>query len=75
MKDTYKKLYKKNPQVMAIHAGLECGLLGGKYPEMEMISFGPTLKSPHSPDERANIESVLKFYDYLKAALEAMPKK
>ncbi len=75
MKDTYKKLYKKNPQVMAIHAGLECGLLGGKYPEMEMISFGPTLKSPHSPDERANIESVVKFYDYLKAALEAMPKK
>lgn len=75
MKQTYKKLYKKEPLVVAIHAGLECGLLGGKYPDMEMISFGPTLNSPHSPDERANIPSVKKFYDYLVAALEAMPKK
>ena len=75
MQETYMKLYNKKPEVMAIHAGLECGLLGGKYPEMEMISFGPTLKSPHSPDERANIESVVKFYEYLLAALEAMPKK
>ena len=73
MKATYKKMYKKEPKVVAIHAGLECGLLGGKYPEMEMISFGPTLNSPHSPDERANIESSKKFFDYLVAALEAMP--
>lgn len=75
MKETYKKLYKKEPEVMAIHAGLECGLLGGKYPEMEMISFGPTLNSPHSPDERCNIPSCVKFFDYLVAALEAMPEK
>lgn len=75
MKQTYKKLYKKEPAVVAIHAGLECGLLGGKYPEMEMISFGPTLNSPHSPDERANIESSKKFFDYLIAALENMPEK
>jgi dipeptidase D len=75
MKATYKKLYNKNPKVMAIHAGLECGLLGGKYPDMEMISFGPTLNSPHSPDERANIPSTKKFFDYLVAALAAMPKK
>ena len=75
MKQTYKKLYKKEPAVMAIHAGLECGLLGGKYPDMEMISFGPTLQSPHSPDERCNIPSAKKFYDYLVAALEAMPVK
>lgn len=75
MKATYKKLYKKEPAVMAIHAGLECGLLGGKYPEMEMISFGPTLNSPHSPDERANIPSSKKFYDYLVATLEAIPEK
>ncbi|MBP9989860.1 MAG: aminoacyl-histidine dipeptidase [Bacteroidales bacterium] len=75
MKATYKKLYKKEPAVMAIHAGLECGLLGGKYPEMEMISFGPTLNSPHSPDERANIPSSQKFYDYLVATLEAIPEK
>ena len=75
MKATYKKLYNKNPKVMAIHAGLECGLLGGKYPDMEMISFGPTLNSPHSPDERANIPSTKKFFEYLVAALAAMPKK
>ncbi len=75
MKQTYKKLYKKEPAVVAIHAGLECGLLGGKYPDMEMISFGPTLQSPHSPDERCNIASVTKFYDYLVAALEAVPIK
>jgi dipeptidase D len=74
MKATYKKLYKKEPAVVAIHAGLECGLLGGKYPDMEMISFGPTLNSHHSPDERANIESSKKFFDYLVAALGAMPK-
>src|SRR5574344_52925 len=73
MQETYKKLYKAEPKVMAIHAGLECGLLGGKYPDMEMISFGPTLMSPHSPDERANIASVKKFYDYLVAALQAIP--
>ncbi len=75
MKQVYKKLYKKEPAVVAIHAGLECGLLGGKYPDMDMISFGPTLQSPHSPDERANIPSCKKFYDYLVAALEAMPEK
>lgn len=75
MKATYKKLYKKEPAVMAIHAGLECGLLGGKYPDMEMISFGPTLQSPHSPDERCNIPSAKKFYDYLVATLEAIPVK
>ena len=75
MKQTYKKLYKKEPAVVAIHAGLECGLLGGKYPDMDMISFGPTLQSPHSPDERANIPSCKKFFDYLVAALEAIPEK
>ena len=75
MKQTYKKLYKKEPAVMAIHAGLECGLLGGKYPDMEMISFGPTLQSPHSPDERCYIPSTKKFYEYLVATLEAIPVK
>ena len=75
MKETYKRLFNTEPKVMAIHAGLECGLLGGVYPDMEMISFGPTLNYPHSPDERANIASVQKFYDYLVAALETMPEK
>jgi dipeptidase D len=75
MKETYKKLYKKEPAIMAIHAGLECGLLGGKYPDMEMISFGPTIQSPHSPDERVNIESCGKFYEFLVATLKAIPVK
>lgn len=73
MKQTYKKLFKKEPVVTAIHAGLECALLGDKYPDMEMISFGPTLQNPHSPDERCNIPSAKKFYDFLIAALEAIP--
>ncbi len=75
MKKTYKRLFKKEPAVVAIHAGLECGILGAKYPEMHMISFGPTLQSPHSPDERANIPSSKKFYDFLLAALEDIPVK
>ncbi len=65
MKETYMKLYNKEAQVMAIHAGLECGLLGGVYPNWDMISFGPTILSPHSPVERVNIDSVAKFYEYL----------
>lgn len=75
MKEVYNNLYGKEPAIMAIHAGLECGLLGGTYPEMEMISFGPTLNNPHSPDERCNIPSTQKFYDYLVAVLEAIPTK
>ncbi|MDY5969137.1 MAG: cytosol nonspecific dipeptidase, partial [Bacteroidales bacterium] len=70
----YKKLYKKNMTVMAIHAGLECGLLGGVYPNWDMVSFGPTILSPHSPVERVNIESCEKFYDLLLAVLQDIPK-
>lgn len=75
MKEVYKKLYNKEPKVMAIHAGLECGLLGGVYPNWDMISFGPTILSPHSPVERVNIESVKKFYDFLVAVVENVPCK
>ena len=75
MKDVYKKLYGVEPAVMAIHAGLECGILGGTYPNWDMVSCGPTLKSPHSPDERANIPSVEKCWDFLKAVLENIPRK
>ena len=75
MEDTYKKLFGKKPEVMAIHAGLECGIIGGIFPGLDMISMGPTLKSPHSPDERAHIPSVQKVWDYLKAVLEAIPEK
>lgn len=75
MQEVYEKLYGKKPAIMAIHAGLECGLLGSKYPNWDMISFGPTLCSPHSPDERANIPSVGKFWEYLKATLKEIPVK
>jgi dipeptidase D len=75
MQDTYQNLYGKVPEVKAIHAGLECGLLGGTYPHLDMISFGPTIRSPHSPDERVNIESVGKFYRWLLEALKKVPKK
>ncbi|MBR5054722.1 MAG: beta-Ala-His dipeptidase, partial [Bacteroidales bacterium] len=75
MKKVYNDLYGKEPLVMAIHAGLECGILGGIYPDWDMVSCGPTLLSPHSPDERANIPSVQKAWDFLKAVLENIPVK
>ena len=75
MKDVYKKLYGEEPKVMAIHAGLECGILSGAYPHWDMVSCGPTLLSPHSPDERAYIPSVPKVWEFLKAVLEAIPEK
>ena len=75
MKDQYKKLFGKEPAVMAIHAGLECGILAGAYPQWDMISCGPTLKSPHSPDERCFIPSVAKWWQFIEAVLEDAPKK
>lgn len=72
-KDVYKKLYGKEPEVTGIHAGLECGILGATYPEWDMISFGPTIFSPHSPDERVNIESVDKCWKYLVELLKNAP--
>ena len=75
MKKVYNDMYGVEPAVMAIHAGLECGILGGTYPNWDMVSCGPTLMSPHSPDERANIPSVAKCWDFLKAVLENIPVK
>lgn len=75
MKSVYKEMFGVEPKVMAIHAGLECGILGGTYPNWDMVSFGPTLLSPHSPDERAFIPAVQKSWDFLKAVLEAIPMK
>ena len=75
MKESYKKLYGKEPEVMAIHAGLECGIIGGIYPGLDMISCGPTLKSPHSPDERCYIPSVQKAWDFLVEVLKDIPEK
>jgi len=75
MREQYEKLFGNEPAVMAIHAGLECGILAGAYPNWDMISCGPTLKSPHSPDERAYIPSVAKWWTFIQAVLEDAPKK
>ena len=75
MLESYEKLYGKRPSVTAIHAGLECGIIGAKYPGMDMISFGPTICYPHSPDEKVEIASVEKFYDFLLNTLRNAPKK
>ena len=70
-KSLYKEMYGSDPEIKAIHAGLETGLLGAKYPGLDMISFGPTIQGAHSPDERVNIADVEKFYTILKAILKA----
>ena len=75
MKASYKEQFGTGPAVKVIHAGLECGIIGATYKNLDMISFGPTLRSPHSPDERAYIPSVTRFYDFLVATLEKTPVK
>lgn len=72
---SYEALYGKKPAVTAIHAGLECGIIGSNYPGLDMISFGPTICYPHSPDEKVEIASVEKFYDFLLHTLKNAPKK
>lgn len=75
MQDVYKNIYGSIPELKAIHAGLECGLLGAVYPNWDMISFGPTIRFPHSPDEKVNIETVGKFWAYLVETLKNIPVK
>lgn len=75
MMDVYKEEFGVKPEIKVIHAGLECGIIGAVMPHLDMISFGPTLRSPHSPDERAHIPTVEKFYKFLVAALEKSPIK
>jgi len=75
MQKTYNELYGKTPEIKAIHAGLECGILGSVYPAWDMISFGPTIRYPHSPDEKVNIPSVQKFWDYIVETLKNVPVK
>ena len=75
MTDLYTKMYNEAPKVVACHAGLECGIIKSHYPDMEMISFGPTITGAHSPDERVNIKSVQKFWEYLKETLKNVPNK
>ena len=72
MKDVYHKEFGTEPRVITIHAGLECGIIGRNYPGMEMISFGPTIEHPHSPDERVNIATVQTFYRYILAILKQL---
>ena len=71
----YEKQNRKKPAVVACHAGLECGILGTHYPKMDMISFGPTIKGAHSPDERASISSVQKYWKFVLEILENIPNK
>jgi dipeptidase D len=73
-KNSYQKLFKSDPVVRAIHAGLECGLFLEKYPDLDMISFGPTIKGAHSPDERLDIETTEKFWDLLLDVLANIPQ-
>ncbi len=75
MKDVYSDNFGKEPKVTAIHAGLECGIISQAYPGLDMISFGPTINYPHSPDEEVNIETVQKFWDFLVYTLKNVPEK
>lgn len=75
MVEKYKTLFNEDPKVAACHAGLECGILGERYPDVDMISFGPTIKNPHSPDEKVNIPSVTKFWGFLLEILKDAPLK
>lgn len=75
MEKLYTEKFSEKPHVVACHAGLECGIIGANYPEMEMVSFGPTIRGAHSPDEKANIPSTQKFWSFLKDILANIPQK
>ena len=72
MVKVYKEVFNEDARVEVCHAGLECSIIGGVYPKMDLVSFGPTLRSPHTPDERCNIPSVAKFWEFLQALLKAI---
>ncbi|EHA1125900.1 aminoacyl-histidine dipeptidase [Vibrio navarrensis] len=74
-RDMYQGIYGHKPNIMVIHAGLECGLFKKPYPHMDMVSFGPTIKFPHSPDEKVKIDTVQLYWDQMVALLEAIPEK
>ncbi|WDE11694.1 aminoacyl-histidine dipeptidase [Thalassomonas haliotis] len=75
VRDTYQGLFNKIPEIMVIHAGLECGLFKTAYPHWDMVSFGPTIKFPHSPDEKVEIATVGQYWQLLVAVLAAIPAK
>jgi len=70
LRDVYSRVFGKEAEIKAVHAGLECGIIGEKYPGMDMVSFGPTIEHPHSPEERVHIGSVERFWTFLAAALQ-----
>ena len=74
MKDIYRELFNAENRVQVIHAGLECGVIGALRPNMDLVSFGPTLRSPHTPNERCYIPSVGKYWDFVKTILERIPE-
>lgn len=75
MKDIYRELFNAENRVQVIHAGLECGIIGALRPQMDLVSFGPTLRSPHTPNERCYIPSVGKYWKFVKTILERVPQK
>ncbi|NNF18903.1 MAG: beta-Ala-His dipeptidase, partial [Flavobacteriaceae bacterium] len=75
LEERYTALFEEQPRVVACHAGLECGIIGNTFPELDMISFGPTIRGAHSPDERVHIASVKKFWMFLLDILRHIPKK
>jgi dipeptidase D len=75
MKGLYEGQFGKKPELLAMHAGLECGILGATYTNWDMISIGPTIKYPHSPDEKVNIDTVKKYWDFLLNTLANVPEK
>jgi dipeptidase D len=74
MTGVYEQLFHSKPHVAACHAGLECGIIGAHYPDMQMISFGPNIRGAHSPDECAQISSLQKFWKLLLATLKNIPE-
>jgi dipeptidase D len=74
MSNLYREMFRQEPKVDAVHAGLECGIVGTNYPGMEMISFGPNIRGAHSPDEKVQVSSVQKFWTYLLATLNRIPE-
>ena len=68
-------MYNEEAKVQVVHAGLECSIIGAMYPHMDIVSFGPTLRSPHTPNERCLINTVGKYYDFVKEVLKRVPAK
>jgi dipeptidase D len=73
--EVYEELFGEKAKVMACHAGLECGILGANYPDVQMISFGPNIRGPHSPDEKVQVSSVQKYWVLLRETLKRIPRQ